>query len=443
MLTSQFILSILPQHTEKIFLAFSGGKDSHVLLHLLSSIPDIRHKVTAVYVNHGLQSEALAWGEHCQAIALGVHVDFHCLTVNAHKEPRQSQEEVARNARYQALQPLLTEKDVLLLAQHQEDQLETVLLQLFRGAGVQGLAGMPLSTGFGKGQMIRPLLDVSQAAISAYAEQHDLHWIEDPSNQDNTFDRNFLRNQILPQLKQRWPALDKTVSRAARHCAQSHFLNADLSRQLLHPLYNKEDQSLAIQPLLELDDNQQYLVIRQWFAMLHLRMPSEKTVITIVAEVLGAKPSANPEIKNKRYCIKRYRKKLYCFKADTMPREEGEQHWKKGLGQLALKHSTLTLCRASTGISRALWDSSTVWVRFRKGAEKIQPSGREGHHTLKKLFQEIAMPPWERGAIPLIYMNGELAAVADLWVSADFMCDSEEECLQFKWSRTNAAQEVK
>ena len=110
---------------------------------------------------------------------------------------------------------------------------------------------------------------------------------------------------------------------------------------------------------------------------------------------------------------------------------------------MALKHSTLTLCRASTGISRALWDSSTVWVRFRKGAEKIQPSGREGHHTLKKLFQEIAMPPWERGSIPLIYMNGELAAVADLWVSADFMCDSEEECLQFKWSRTNAAQEVK
>lgn len=434
MLTSQFIPSNLTVGVEKIYIGFSGGKDSHVLLHLLSSISNLKSKIIAVYIHHGLQQEADQWDSHCEAIALACGVAYQCIKVDIQKQNRQSQEELAREARYSAFKSLLTINDVLLLAQHREDQLETILLQLFRGAGVQGLAGMSQTINFGKGRMIRPLLDVSQVSINEYAKQHHLQWIEDLSNQNNDFNRNFLRNKILPQIKQRWPALDKTVTRAARHCANSHFLNADLSKSLLNECCDKRDQSLNIQQLLDLDVRKQQLVIRQWFGLMKLRMPSEKTIFSIVAEVLKAKQSANPEIKNKSYCIRRYRNKLYCFKTDNILGLEEEQCWAKEVNQLQLNNSILTLCPASTGISQSLWHAADVMVKFRKSSEKIKLPHREGRHTLKKLFQEKAIPPWERALIPLIYLDDKLAAIADLWVSADFIFKAKAPYLQIHWT---------
>jgi len=433
MLTSQRVVSSLPADTRKIFIAYSGGKDSHVLLDLLSSITEIKPKITAVHVNHGLQAKADDWAMHCQTIALNHGVAFQCIKVNAHKHKRQSLEEIARNARYQAFCTLLAENDVLLLAQHREDQMETLLLQLFRGAGVQGLAAMPVSSTLGKGRMIRPLLDVSQASINEYAIKHNLHWVEDPSNKDNDFDRNFLRNQILPQLKQRWPALDKTVSRSARHCANSYLLNESLAKKLFENIYYKDDGSLNIQQLLELTDKEQHLLIRYWFDTLQLRMPSEKTIIKIIEEVVKAKQSANPLLKTKSYCIRRYRNKLFCFKTDPLDLAEPERYWDKKSNRLDLKGSILSVCDASEGISKAKWNNSEVWIKFRSGSEKIKLSGRQGHHSLKKLFQEQEIPPWERALIPLIYLNGNLAAVADLWISADYISDAKNGCVQFNW----------
>ncbi|KAF3982529.1 MAG: tRNA lysidine(34) synthetase TilS [Methylococcales symbiont of Hymedesmia sp. n. MRB-2018] len=434
MLTFQTIVSTLPADTEKIYIGFSGGKDSHVLLHILASKIEIKSKVCAVYIHHGLHVEADEWQKHCQVIALENGVSYQSIKVNAEKQNRQSQEEIARDARYQAFKSLLTKNDVLLLAQHRQDQMETVLLQLFRGSGVQGLAAMPLSTNFGKGKMIRPLLDVSQTAIDEYAKQHKLQWIEDPSNQNDEFDRNFLRNQILPQLKKRWPALDKTVSRSARHCADSYHLNDDLSKQLLNSLYNANEKSLNITQLLELNDNKQHYVIRQWFTVNQLRMPSEKVLIRIIREVLKAKPSANPEIRTKTYCIRRYRDKLFCFKNDMAALSEDDKCWKKGANKLRLNASILSLSEASEGISKTQWNESEVTVKFRKGSEKIKLAGREGRHTLKKLLQEKEIPPWERALVPLIYLNDSLAAIADLWVSEDFIACSTKQCVLIQWT---------
>lgn len=438
MLTPQLILNVLPAGTQHIYIGFSGGKDSHVLLHLLSSIPEIKSKITAVYVHHGLQAQADEWEQHCRTIATDSKVFFQCFRVNVSKKNRQSQEELARNARYQTFKSLLAEHDILLLAQHREDQLETVLLQLFRGAGVKGLSGMPVSAVWGAGHIIRPLLHISQTSIHTYAQHHHLRWITDPSNNDNDFDRNFLRNKIVPQLKQRWAALDKTIPRSARHCADSHFLNNILCTQLLHNIYDKNDNSLDIRQLLRLNKQQQHLIIRQWFHSMQLRMPSEKTVLTIVAEMLNAKPSVNPKIKHKTYCIRRYRHKLYGFKNDPMDLIETEKRWQKGCQQLHLNGSILTLCRASEGVSQSLWRTSEVRVKFRTGSEKIKLVGRQGHHSLKKLFQEKAIAPWERATIPLIYLNDELVAIADLWMSADF-CDTNNDCWQFHWAKNKNA----
>jgi tRNA(Ile)-lysidine synthase len=435
MLEPKTVTSILSSKTENIFIAYSGGMDSHVLLHLASLITQIKSKITAVYVHHGLQIEADQWANHCEVVALALDVNFQCLTVNAQKKAGQSQEEVARDARYGALKPLLGEHDVLLVAQHREDQLETVLLQLFRGAGVQGLSGMPLISDFGVGKKCRPFLDIAKQTIIDYAGQHKLSWIEDPSNQCNDFDRNFLRNRIIPELKQRWMGLDKTVSRTARHCAISHHQIEDLAQQLFSKVFNDTDQTLNITRLLELESDKQHLVIRQWFKQNKLRMPTGKNVRVIINEVVLAKENANPEIKIQKHSIRRYRKNLYCLKEEYELVREGDV-WVKNLMEWKLNdRQSLVLFETSEGIPKKLWDNSDVTIKFRQGTEKIKLPGRQGRHSLKKLFQEKAIPPWERNQLPLIYINGNLAAIADLWISADFYSTDEHMCYILKSSQ--------
>lgn len=297
MLEINTITSLIPADSNKLFIAYSGGIDSHVLLHLAASDESLKPKITAVYVHHGLQTEADAWAEHCQSVASALGVQFKSIKVNVKKTAAQSLEELARDARYQAFESLMDEADVVLLGQHREDQMETMLLQLFRGAGVQGLAAMPSTIPFGKGLMCRPFLDISKQEINDYALENHLSWVEDPSNTSDDFDRNFLRNQIVPQLKQKWPALDKTIARSARHCGNAHRLSEDLAEQLLKQVFNKDDQTLNITQLRELDWIKQTLLIRQWFKIQHLRMPAEKTLKSIINEVINAEESRNPEIK--------------------------------------------------------------------------------------------------------------------------------------------------
>ena len=433
MLTSKIIHSNLPAKTKRVFIAYSGGVDSHVLLHLASLDQELKPRVTAVYVNHGLQAEANAWAEHCKKVSVDLGVQFKCLTVNAQKAAGQSQEEAARNARYKALKALLQECDVLLLAQHREDQMETVLLQLFRGAGVKGLSGMPTISDFGHGKMGRPFLDTSQQAINEYAKHCHLSWVEDTSNQCDDFDRNFLRNQILPQLKNRWPALDKTVSRSARHCASSQSLVQGLAHTLFEKIYDFSDETLIISKLLKLSLTEQQLLIREWFNHQQLRMPSEKMLQRVIDEVLNAKVSASPKIQGQGYCICRYRDKLFCLKEEDSNNIQTDHIWLTGVREIALAGGCLSIIDARQGISKLMWDKSEIEIKYRQGAEKIKLPGREGHHVLKKLFQEQAIPPWQRKAMPLIYLDNHLAAVGDLWISTDFFSDNNEECYQIVW----------
>lgn len=434
MLVSDYITAILPLKTENIFVAFSGGIDSHVLLHLAALTNDLKPKITAVHVHHGIQTEADAWAEHCQTIALGLGVEFKCLSVEVQKKTRQSLEELARNVRYQAFKSLLGEHDVILLAQHREDQMETVLLQLFRGSGVQGLSGMPLSIPFGKGLMCRPLLDVSKQKIKEYAQENQLTWIEDPSNKSDDFDRNFLRNQVLPQLKQKWPGLDKTIARSARHCASAHNILEELAKELLNQIIDKADNTLNITQLLKLDFYKQQLVLRQWFTINQLRMPSEKKLQNIIKEVIKAKESRNPEIRGQGYCIRRYRNKLFCITTRHIDQEYYEQHWAEVSKKLLLNDgSKLVLFESDTGIPKIAWEKAKVVVKFRQGSEKIRLPGREGRHSLKKLYQEKAIAPWQRANIPLVYLDNNLAAIADLWVSADYCSDNKQACYQIDW----------
>ena len=316
LLSSLSIESALTQYHNPphIYIGYSGGIDSHVLLHLCASMAHLKEKITAVYVHHGLQLEADAWAEHCKKTATDLGVDFKVIRVDAIAGQGESPEEVARNARYTALRTLIETDDLLLVAQHREDQLETVLLQLFRGSGLSGLSAMPAFMNFGKGVLLRPLLDTPKIAVDDYAKLHALSWIEDPSNQNNNFNRNFLRNAIVPLLKQRWPACDKTVARSAGHCAEAQLLLSEQAKKLFLPIFNILDETLSISQLIAYSLTQQRLVIREWFQMLNLKMPSQAFIERIQSDVISVRPDSDPLLSGKGYCIRRYRDKLYCLK---------------------------------------------------------------------------------------------------------------------------------
>ena len=433
LLSSIIIESRLIQHHQpysQLYVAYSGGVDSHVLLHLCANINHLKGKITAVYVDHGLQVEAESWGTHCEQISEGLGVRFLALSVDAVAAPGESPEEAARNARYAALKPLLANGDLSLLAQHGEDQLETVLLQLFRGSGLKGLSGMPESMAFGQGFLVRPLLDISKASIIEYAKNHALQWIEDPSNQHTHFDRNFLRNDIIPLLMQRWPSLGKTVSRSAKHCANAQSLIASLADDLLSAVINHNDNALCLSRLQSYSLLQQQLITRQWFQYLGLKMPSQDFVQRILEQVVAARDDADPALSTQGYSIRRYRDGLYCLKP-TQNRLGGNLIWPSGDPLLNIADDvSYGVVESSSGIPRDLWQNSRVTVRFRSGGETICVPGRSGHHSLKKLYQEAGIPPWERTGMPLIYLDGKLAAVGEHWINAEFYSETEEPCFR-------------
>lgn len=420
----------------RIFLAYSGGVDSHVLLHLCLRVPVVRDKLTAVHVHHGLQEAAEAWPAHCRKTVEPFGIGFRVIHVDARPAARQSPEEAARSARYQALSELLEVGDVLLVAQHREDQLETLLLQLLRGAGLPGLSAMPAMTALGKGMLLRPLLDVSKQAIDDYAHLHRLNWVEDPSNLNNDYDRNYLRNRVLPLLRQRWPALDKTVSRSARHCAEAQTFIGQAAEGLLETVWEPDGRSLAIFELQKLDRYRQQLVIRQWFVEQGLKRPSRAFVDRVLNEMLVSPGNGDAVLSNQQHMIRRYRNRLFCLPASGFESETVDMTWFQGDEKVLLPGGGyLRRVRGAAGIDARLWQTSNIDVRYRTGGEKIALPGRQGRHSLKKLYQEAGIPPWERPSIPLVFLDGRLAAVADLWISADFFVENQESCFRLHWCR--------
>jgi tRNA(Ile)-lysidine synthase len=325
---------------------------------------------------------------------------------------------------------LLEKDDVLLVAQHAEDQLETVLLQLFRGSGVKGLSGMPDNMAFGEGRLLRPLLDTPKAEIIGYAKAHKLTWVDDPSNQHTQFDRNFLRNGIISKLKGRWPSLEKTVSRSAKHCANTQALLDAVANDGLTTVLNPGDNTLSIKRLQSYPALQQALIVREWFRHVGMKMPSEAVVQRILGEVIAARKDADPVLTTQGRSIRRYRDSIYCLKpphtklSDTLA-------WPSWAPSLPITDDVrYQVVESSAGIPRERWRNSSITAKFRSGGETIELPGRKGHHSLRKLYQEAGIPPWERDLIPLIYLNEKLAAVGEHWVSAEFYCEMDNACFR-------------
>ncbi|NOT84947.1 MAG: tRNA lysidine(34) synthetase TilS [Methylococcaceae bacterium] len=443
LLTTNIITSVLInlKPVKHIYVAYSGGVDSHVLLHLCANMPKLHSRLTAVYVHHGLQAEADDWAVHCEQVSRQLGVAFICLSVEAQAANGVSPEEAARDARYQALATLLSRDDVLLLAQHQDDQLETVLLQLFRGAGLRGLAGMPVIAPLGLGHSVRPLLTITKQAILAYAEQQSMSWVEDPTNQSNAFDRNLLRNTVLPLLTERWPMLATTVARSARHCAEAHEALQVQTELALKTVLDVNTQAIDIEKLSAHSAYQQRLIIRYWLQAQGLKLPSEALLLAVFEQVIGARQSRDPELIYQQASIRRFRNQLYCLPLASLksPIIEAPLVWPTGQAALTInEHSHLTVVGAENGINRDVWQAAVITVRFRQGGEKIALMGRAGRQSLKNLCQEAAIPPWQRDKLPLVYLDGQLAAVADCWISREVWTEDANKSVRLAWQKNCA-----
>ncbi len=408
------------------WVGYSGGLDSHVLLHLLSRIRAcFPIPLRAVYIHHGLNPQATAWAAHAASVCEGLQVDFISHAVNAAPVLGDSPEEAARIARYRALKQLVVPNDVLLTAHHQNDQAETLLLQLVRGAGPKGLSAMPSIKRFGQGYHGRPLLPFNRDTVQEYAIQHGLHWIEDESNRNTGFHRNFLRHEVIPLLETRWPSVRQTLARAAGHCAEAQSFIENWAEKHLCKVQDETTNTLSVEQLLLLDAVQQCHVLRRWFSLQHIPLPSAAKMRQILHAILHAKQDRVPCVAWAAVELRRYRGKLFMMKkaADPNPTEE----WSWVLSEpLEMVHGTL---RASldrhAGLLRA--DKlQKVTVTFRQGGERCHLPGRQCHHALKKLLSVWGVPPWQRNRLPLLYVNNQLAVIPGYFVAQNFITQSTE-----------------
>ncbi len=411
-------------------LAYSGGIDSHVLLHLLVELKKRNHinNLSVVHINHQLYADSSQWVEHCVQQCQQYQLQCDVIDVVVDKNAASGLEAAARQARYSAFKTLVTDKTFLLTAQHADDQAETFLLQSLRGGGVSGLAAMPAIKPFAKGCLSRPLLLVSQQDIVDYAKRNNLSWLDDPSNNDTNFDRNYLRQQVVPVLKQRWPSLHKTFARVTQHQAENKKLITELAQLDLQQL-DAANNTLSILHLSALSPHRQKNVLRYWLHNINnLSMPDATHLMRILNEVLPAAEDTQPCVSWGNAIVRRYQNKLYADRVDVdmFPEAENlnwiaEKRYRFGTKLLITEQCT------GQGLSVRQLQSKSVTIRFRQGGETCCPQGRGPHqHKLKKLFQEWQVPPWQRNHIPLIYVDSVLAQVVGYCVCEPFAVKDEE-----------------
>lgn len=391
-------------------VALSGGLDSTVLLHLLARLSrqQALPPLSAIHIHHGLQAVADTWPEHCRQLCaeLGVPLQVEFVQVDSGA----SLERAAREARYAAFARRLAEGELLLTGQHRDDQAETLLLRLLRGAGVRGLASMPVQRPLGRGQLVRPLLQVPRAALEAYAREQALEWVEDPSNSDSRLARNFLRREVLPGLAPHWPQAAGNLARSAGHLREAQELLDELASLDLGTADTDHEfawlglPSLALAPLQVLSDARQRNALRHWLAAFTPLPDSEHWAGW--RDLRDAGSDALPLWRLAGGELRRADGRLWWLSGDWLKAPGQAQPWPDSAVPLELPGNGQVQI-----VGQA--PSGSLQVRYRQGGEVLVVAGR-GHRDLKRLLNERGIPAFARGRLPLLYRNDELLAVANL-----------------------------
>lgn len=412
-----------PSTSVNYVVAYSGGVDSHVLLHLCACAG---LTVRAVHIHHGLQTQADAWLHHCQIQCEQLQLAFESRKVDASAKPGESPEAAARDARYRAIDEVLQDNEVLLLGQHKNDQAETVLLQLLRGAGPAGLSAMSEQSVTARGNTIlRPLLSCTRDEIEQYALQHKLSWVEDPSNQDESYRRNALRQSVMPELLKHWSDAANQLAQVANQQQQTRTLIDELARIDLATVIAQQPRQIDIAWLQRLPQSRQFNVLRYWLHKQNTK-PNQNCIEQILCSAVNASHDANPIVSWGQHEVRRFEQHLYLLDNHEVLELNDTYEWlPTGPMNIAgLQQQLLVSDNIIGGLNPDLL-KQPLQVRFRQGGESLQPQGRAQHQSLKKLFQSAQIPTWQRQRIPLIYHEDSLIAVCGYWL-ADEHCVAQD-----------------
>lgn len=439
------------QTGDHLTVALSGGVDSAVLLHLLVPLASqMQLPLSAVHVNHGISPNADKWGEFCRDLCHSRNIPLEIARVKVAREPGTSLEAAAREERYRIFRNLQT--DYAVLAQHLDDQAETLLLQLLRGAGVKGLSAMPVVRAVRTGidekvsagsvpapkcrpKLLRPLLDVSRREIEDYAREHALQWISDESNDEVSFDRNFLRHALFPLLEKRFPAYRTTFLRASRHMAEA--------AALLDELAEADSAQCAVPGRLHVEDLRKLgfprarNLLRYTLAQHAVILPSTVKLAEILRQLLSSRPDTKLHVIFGNTEIRCFRGRVHIRKVEAILEARWHLVW-RGEEQLRIPElgGTLRFARCDgAGISMQKIDEQPVTIRLRQGGERLRPGCNHPRRSLKNLLREASLPPWQRQRLPLIFSGEQLVCVPGIGVDCDFQAMDDEQGLVVEWQQ--------
>ena len=440
-LQNVILQTLQDKSNNELIIAYSGGVDSQVLLHALVQLKQqhaINNPITACHVNHGLSDNAQSWQDFAEQQCSNYGVNLVVKRVDIKPQAQQSLEELARDARYDALNSLSSAATLILTGHHGDDQSETFLLALKRGAGLKGLSAMATSSTLKNHQLVRPLLSISRQSILDYANEHQLNWIEDESNADISFDRNFIRNKVMPLLKQRWPSISQTINRSAEHCQAGQELLDELAAQdLVNCSENNVGNSLAVSPLLTLSKARFNNLIRYFLAQHNFLMPSTEQLKQLSLQ-LTAGNDKTPSIKVGDHFFRRFKQSIYLTaEYEDVSGWHKQVHFVDGIAELILPDhlgklvfstkQQLTENTPTKLLSVSLpKQNQQVTVRFSHNNPKCLPDYRQHSRSVKKVLQELNIAPWQRKRVAFLYYGEVLVAAIGHFVCQPFMVTESE-----------------
>ena len=424
----------------RIAVAFSGGLDSSVLLHSLANIPEYKERVFAIHVNHGLSPNSKSWIKHCEKFCTILGVNFISLTIDL--ENSKTNENILRQARYEAFFSCLEKGDVLCTAHHQDDHIETILFRILRGTGIKGLAGIEKYSQIEGIDLIRPLISYSKKDLLDYGNKFNVNWIEDESNEDLSISRNFIRKKVIPNLKNdNWPEYKNSISYLSSKAKEANEILDEIAFLDLKRCASESLDRLSILKIKELSHARAMNVLFTWLGInTHLGV-SNKITDQVYKSIVLASENSNPVVtfgkrgESGSFQIRRFNNFLRHLPLTETETLSNKKVWKWNTNNpLELPTGTLSMqLSLGKGISTQLTEPG-ISIKGRIGGERCKPEGRSKSQKLKKLFQEYRVPPWVRDRIPLVYVGDQLAAVSDLWVCEEFVAKKDERGIVLSWA---------
>ena len=424
-----YIENIITKHKQskqKIWVGFSGGTDSTALLHILTSMKNI-DGITAIHINHQLNKKSDLWQKHCEDFCASLQVPLICKTVTITKPYKQGLEAEARFARYKAFSEIINQDDLLLLAHHKLDQLETFLYRLIKGHGISGLAGIPEYRKHNDFYLLRPLLNINKSIINNYITQQDLNYIDDPSNADNKFERNWLRNILLPIIAKRHEKILDSIYNSQLHLIEAKELLEDLAFVDFKKVCSKRHNRIIISELNKLSISRKINCIRVWLQKKNVVLPNRKQLKELMTQLMNIKQGKHPECCWQQYCVKAYNNELYLIINTSINKLNSsfKINFDENLECHLINNGYLKAYKKEfygLGSLKDLYYKPPVNLSL-----SVSLINRQGSKKLKTLLHEFNIPPWKRDVYPLLFSNNQLVYLPNIGV-IDNVKDMQTKC---------------